>query len=69
MQAAVVVLNNRGWVGYLVAHEANPKLYCHFHYQENMDGELLISNARTLVWYGVFRMFRALFFKRWNCST
>ena len=42
MQAAVIVLNNRGWVGYLVAHEANPKLYCHFHYQENMDGELLV---------------------------
>lgn len=44
MQAAVIVLNNRGWVGYLVAHATNPKLYCHFHYQENMDGELFISN-------------------------
>ena len=41
VQAAVVVLNNCGWVGYLLPHETNPKLYCHFHYQEQLDGELL----------------------------
>lgn len=41
-QAAVVVLNKRGWVGYLLPHETESKLYCHFHRQEHMDGELQV---------------------------
>eukprot|EP00752_Nemacystus_decipiens_P017947 g16087.t1 len=36
-QAAVVVLNKRGWVGYLLPHATDAKLYCHFHWQEHMD--------------------------------
>lgn len=40
IQAAVVVLNKRGWVGYLLPHPTEAKLYCHFHRQEHMDGEL-----------------------------
>ncbi|CAM9168977.1 unnamed protein product [Ectocarpus sp. 12 AP-2014] len=36
-QAAVVVLNKRGWVGYLLPHATESKLYCHFHHQEHMD--------------------------------
>lgn len=39
MQAAVVVLNKRGWVGYLLPHATEAKLYCHYHRQEHMDGE------------------------------
>lgn len=38
-QAAVVLLNNRGWVGYLRPHAIETKLYCHFHRQERLDGE------------------------------
>eukprot|EP00903_Cladosiphon_okamuranus_P016121 g14877.t1 len=37
-QAAVVVLNKHGWVGYLLPHATEAKLYCHFHRQEHMDG-------------------------------
>ncbi|CAN0296294.1 unnamed protein product [Scytosiphon promiscuus] len=36
-QAAVVVLNKRGWVGYLLPHATEAKLYCHYHRQEHMD--------------------------------
>ncbi|CAM9439045.1 unnamed protein product, partial [Pylaiella littoralis] len=43
-QAAVVVLNKRGWVGYLLPHAKEQKLYCHFHRQEHMDA------ARQQVW-------------------
>lgn len=42
IQAAVVVLNKRGWVGYLLPHATEAKLYCHFHRQEHMDGELQV---------------------------
>lgn len=33
----MIVLNKRGWVGYLVPHERERKFYCHFHYQQRMD--------------------------------
>lgn len=45
IQAAVVVLNKRGWVGYLLPHATESKLYCHFHRQEHMDGELQIGGG------------------------
>lgn len=48
MQAAVVVLNKRGWIGYLLPHAKEPKLYCHFHRQEHMDGELQTGTRRRL---------------------
>lgn len=36
-QAAVIVLNKYGWVGYLVPHASERKFYCHYHYQQRMD--------------------------------
>lgn len=42
-QAAVIVLNKRGWVGYLVPHETERKFYCHFHYQQRMDSGKRVS--------------------------
>ncbi|CAM9351246.1 unnamed protein product, partial [Discosporangium mesarthrocarpum] len=36
-EAGVILLNRRGWVGYLVPHPESAKIYCHYHYQEAMD--------------------------------
>lgn len=57
----MVVLNKRGWVGYLLPHATEAKLYCHYHRQEHMDGESwedfvaysVDTCTRLLPWYGV----------------